>query len=148
MGIKLGIDGVTKYMVGGVGGGGSWVELTGAVKVSLNMAMGEADSTTRAAGGVKTAVPTLLEIPVEIEMFWDTADAGFQALKSAFLNRSAIGLQIMDEDSGEGWQGDFAVFGFPREEPVDGIQAVTISLKPTYSATAPEYIEGGTGTGA
>lgn len=146
MGVKLGLDGVTNYKVGGQAAGGSWLELSVAKNVTLNLEKGEADATTRANSGWEAVVATLKKAAVEVELLWDTADAGFDALKTAFLNDSTIGLQVLDETSGEGLQADFIVMNFPREEPIDGVQAVSCTLKPTYSATAPRYIEGGTAT--
>ncbi|NUQ48544.1 MAG: hypothetical protein HUU27_01290 [Phycisphaerae bacterium] len=52
------------------------------------------------------------EATVEFEMVWDTADAGFSAIKDAYLGNDPIGLQVRDGAGGQGLQADFMITEF------------------------------------
>jgi len=140
--IKLGMEATLNYMVGGQDAGGSWVELANTKDVTLSLEAGEADVTTRANDGWRAIVATLKEASVEFEMVWDTADAGFSAIKDAYLANDIIGFQILDGDSGEGLQGDFMITSFSRSEALEEAIMVSVTAKITYSATPPSWIGG------
>ncbi|GJQ30667.1 MAG: hypothetical protein HBSAPP03_25510 [Phycisphaerae bacterium] len=142
MAIKLGMEAVLKYKVGGQAGGGAWTALGNVKDVTLNLETGEADVTTRANAGWRATVGTLKEASVEFEMVWDTADAGFTAIKNAFFNNAVIGLQVLDGTSGQGLQADFSITNFSRSEALEEAITVSVTAKVTYSATAPSWIGG------
>ena len=145
MAIRLGMDAVLNFKVGGQGGVGAWVELTNAKDVTLSLEAGEADVTTRANAGWRAIVATLKEASVEWEMVWDTADAGFGAVKDAFLTNGVIGIQILDgsgSGGGEGLQADFMITGFSRNEPLEEALTMSVTAKVTYSTTPPSWIGG------
>lgn len=140
MAIKLGMDAVLNFKSGGVGGAGSWVELANVKDVTLSLETGEADITTRANAGWRATVGTLKEASVEYEMVWDTADAGFTAIKDAFFNNAVIGLQVLDGPAGEGLEADFSITNFSRSEQLEEALTVSITAKVTYDGTAPAWI--------
>ena len=140
MAIKLGMDAVLNYKTGGVGGGGSWTELSNVKDVTLSLETGEADITTRANSGWRATVGTLKEASVEFEMVWDTADAGFTAIKDAFFNNTEIGLQVLDGPAGEGLEADFSITNFSRSEQLEEALIVSVTAKVTYAGTAPTWI--------
>jgi hypothetical protein len=138
MAIKLGMEAVLKYKVGA----GAWTELKNVKDVTLNLEAGEADVTTRANNGWRATVATLKEASVEFEMVWDTGDAGFTAVKNAFFNNTALGLQVLDGASGQGLQADFSITNFSRSEALEEAITVSVTAKVTYSATAPSWLPG------
>jgi len=140
--IKLGMEATLNYQVGGQGGGGGWLELTNTKDVTLSLEAGEADVTTRANDGWRAIVATLKEASVEFEMVWDTGDAGFDAIKDAYLGNDIIGFQILDGDSGEGLQADFMITSFSRSEALEEAIMVSVTAKVTYSTTPPSWIGG------
>ncbi|QOJ16286.1 MAG: hypothetical protein HRU76_01155 [Phycisphaeraceae bacterium] len=142
MAIKLGMEAALKYKAGGQAGGGSWTALGNTRDVTLNLEAGEADVTTRANAGWRATVATLKEASVEFEMVWDTADAGFTAIKNAFFNNTVIGLQVLDGTSGQGLQADFSITNFSRSEALEEAITVSVTAKVTYSTTAPSWIGG------
>ena len=140
---KFGIDAKLYYDTDGVAND-TWTEcdiINGDVTLGLEKA--EADATTRAMGGWKAVVAKMKEATLEFQIIWDTADAGFDALQSAFLNDTAIGIACMDGDittvGNEGLKADMCVSRFNRVEAQDGLQVAEVTLKPTYSATAPAW---------
>lgn len=145
MAIRLGMEAVLNYKTGGQDGAGSWVELANVRDVTLSLEAGEADVTTRANSGWRAVVATLKEANVEFEMVWDTADAGFGAVKDAYLNNAPIGMQILDGSSsgaGEGLQADFMITSFSRSESLEEAITVSVTAKVTYSDTPPSWIGG------
>jgi predicted secreted protein len=142
MAIKLGMEAKLLFKVGGQGGGGAWVALGNTRDVTLSLEAGEADVTTRANAGWRATVATLKEASVEFEMVWDTADAGFTAIKNAFFQNDPIGLQILDDTGGQGLQADFSITNFSRNEALEEAITVSVTAKVTYSATAPSWIGG------
>jgi hypothetical protein len=144
MAIKLGMEAKLYFKTGGQSGGGSWTELTNAKDVTLSLEAGEAFVTTRANNGWRATVATLKDATVEWEMVWDTGDAGFTAIKNAFLGNDPIGLQILDAatgGAGEGLQADFMITNFSRNEPLEEAITVSVSAKVTYSASAPTWLD-------
>lgn len=140
MAIRLGMEATLNYKVGGQAGGGAWTELTNTKDVTLSLEAGEADVTTRANNGWRAIVATLKDASVEFEMVWDTGDAGFGAVKDAYLNNAVLGLQILDGDSGEGLQADFMITAFSRSEALEEAIMVSVTAKVTYSATPPSWL--------
>jgi predicted secreted protein len=142
MAIKLGMDAKLFYKAGGQGGAGQWTELTNVRDVTLSLETGEADVTTRGNSGWRATVGTLKEASVEFEMVWDTADAGFAAIKDAFFDNEMIGLQVLDDTGGQGLQADFSITNFSRSEALEEAITVSVTAKVTYSETPPSWIGG------
>jgi len=140
MAVKLGMDAVLNFKSGGVGGVGSWTELANVKDVTLSLETGEADITTRANAGWRAIVGTLKEASVEFEMVWDTADAGFTAIKDAFFNNTVIGMQVLDAPMGSGLEADFSITNFSRSEQLEEALTVSVTAKVTYAGTAPTWI--------
>jgi len=143
MSIRLGMEAKLYIDPAGVGGS-SWSELANVKDVTLNLETGEADVTTRGNQGWRATVATLKDGSIEFEMVWDTADAGFTAIKDAYFNNSLIGFAIMDGDiatpGSQGLQADFSITNFSRNEPLEEAVTVSVTAKPTYSTTAPQWV--------
>ena len=110
----------------GAAGSTASTELTNVKDVTLSLEAGEADVTTRANQGWRATAPTLRECTAEFEMQWKPSDAGFQAVKDAFLSAGTIALLILTEEDGEGPDGDFSITGFSRSEPLE--ESITVSV--------------------
>ncbi len=110
----------------GAAGGPANTEMTNVRNVTLNLEAGEADVTTRANAGWRATAPTLRECSVEFEMVWDPADAGFTAIKNAYLSNALIALKILDQAGGQGPDGDFSITSFSRSEELE--EAITVSV--------------------
>jgi hypothetical protein len=139
MAYKLGLD--AKIYYGSAGASASTV-MSNVTNLTLNLTKGEADVTTRAASGWKLTVGTLNDASVEWEMVWDTADAGFTAMKNAFFNNTLTALKIMDS-AGSGSQGldaDFAITAFTRDEQLTEALKVKVTAKPALSSRAPAWV--------
>ena len=145
MSVKTGMEAKLYYKVGGVAGAGDWVELTDIKDNTLNLEKGEADVTTRGNNGWKATVGTLKSGSVEFEMVWNPEDAGFAAISDAYFQDQVIGLAILDgaKETGTGLVADFAITNFSRKEPLEEAVTVSVTAKPTYSATAPVWMEAG-----
>ena len=110
----------------GAAGGSAATEMGNVRDVTLNLEAGEADVTTRANLGWRATAPTLRECTAEFEMVWDPTDAGFSAIKNAFLTAGLVALKILDQAGGQGPDGDFAITSFSRNEALE--EAITVSV--------------------
>jgi len=104
-------------------------EMTNVREVTITMSAGEADVTTRANNGWRATQATLREATVEFEMMWLEDDAGFIAIKNAFLASGQIALLALSGDGGEGIDGDFSITNFTRSEPLEEAQSVSVTAK-------------------
>jgi len=144
MSIKLGME-AKLYRNTGTYEAPTWVEMTNVKDLTLNLEKGEADVTTRANQGWRATAGTLKEGSVEFEMAWDTADAGFTAIKDAWFGGTTVELAVMDGDitvdGTQGLRATFAVISFTRNEPLEEAMSVNVTVKPTYAEHAPEWME-------
>ncbi len=135
---KLGIECKLYY---GAAGATANTLISNVRDVTLNLESDEVDLTTRASGGWKWIVQGLNDGSVEFEMVWDTADTAFTAVKSAWLNKTAMAFLILDREDGEGLDADFAVTKISRSEPLADAVKASVTIKPTYSTRAPAWHE-------
>jgi len=119
----------------------TWQEITLVKDVKLTLSKGEADATTRAAGGWKQSVATLKEASLELELVWDPSDQSLTALRDAYLNNTPVDLAVMDGPmqpgtgkTSQGLRALWDVFSFDRNEPLEEVLTVSVTLKPTYGA--------------
>src|SRR5690554_3524738 len=121
---------------------GSLTEMDNVKDVTLTLEAGEADVTTRGNQGWRATAPTLRECTAEFEMLWKPGDAGFDAIKTAFLSSGTIRLAVLTGASNasgtEGPLGDFAITNFSRNEPLE--EGVTVSVTAKL-AVFEEWIE-------
>jgi hypothetical protein len=118
--------GMNAKLYHGAAGGPANTEMTNVRNVTLNLEAGEADVTTRGNLGWRATAPTLRECSVEFEMVWDPADAGFTAIKNAYLTNGLIALKVLDQAGGQGPDGDFSITSFSRSEELE--EAITVSV--------------------
>lgn len=140
MGIKYSINAKMYYKVGGVAGGGSFVELPIVQDVTLALDKAEVDVTTRLNAGWEAVGPGLKQANVEFQAIWDPANAAFATLLDSYLNDTVIGLRVLDAASGNGLQADMVVFGFTRNESLKEAMTASVKMKPTYSVTPPTWV--------
>ena len=104
--------------------------------VTLSLEAGEADITTRANSGWRATAPTLRECSCEFEMVWKPGDAGFEAIKSAFLSAGTVALAVLtgahNESGAEGPVGNWSITNFSRSEALE--EAVTVSVTAKLAA--------------
>lgn len=111
------------------------VELTNVTDVTLSLETGEADVTTRANQGWRATAATLREATLEFEMIWKATDAGFLAMKTAFLASDPIMLVPLtgdkddDSDSAEGPRASWTITNFSRAEPLEEAVKVSVTCK-------------------
>jgi hypothetical protein len=142
MGVKIGNDMKAYYCLDGIGGTPAWTEL--AVRdLRLATSKGEADASKRGSGW-KAVVGTLLEAGIDFDVVYDPEDEGCMALQAAYLDNSPVGFAFTDGpiDEAGTWvfQADCAVLKWDRNEPLEnGVVTVSATVKPTYSANAPDW---------
>ena len=104
--------------------------------VTLSLEAGEADVTTRANSGWRATAPTLRECSCEFEMVWKPGDAGFEAIKTAFLSAGTVALAVLTgahtASGAEGPVGNWSITNFSRSEALE--EAVTVSVTAKLAA--------------
>ncbi|GMV72850.1 MAG: hypothetical protein AMXMBFR77_26870 [Phycisphaerales bacterium] len=143
MGFKLGLD-CKLYRNTGTWGSPTWAEVGNARDVTVNLERGEADLTTRANAGWRATVGTLKDASLEFEMVWDPGDAGFAAVRDAFLNGTVLDMVALDGgiavSGSQGLRAEFSILSFSRSEPLEEGVTVNVTAKPAYSENAPEWM--------
>lgn len=122
----------------------TWTELTNVKDVTLNLEKDEVDVTCRSSGGFKEFVDGLIDATVDFQMVWNTGDAGFTAVKTAFFAKSAIAVLVADgvySVSGtQGLRATCMVKSFSRSETLGEALMVDVSLRPVKNSDhAPEW---------
>ena len=145
MGVRLGME-ARLYRNTGDYATPVWEEVSNVKDVTLNLEKGEADVTTRANGGWRATVGTLKDASVEFQMVWDTEDAAFTDIQSAFFSNTPIEFAIMSgamtDPDAEGLRATCDIFNFTRNEALEEAIMVDVTIKPTYAANAPAWING------
>ncbi len=141
--IKLGME-AKLYRNDGTYASPTWVEVLNLKDLTLNLEAGEADVTTRGNAGWRATIASLKDGSIEFDMLWDTADANFTAIRSAFFAGTDVEFAVMDGDvAGSGSQGlraTMAITSFSRNEALEEAISVSVTCKPTYSANPPEWM--------
>jgi hypothetical protein len=79
-------------------------------------------------------------------MVWDTEDANFTAFKDAFFDGTPIELLVadgsMDAAGAQGLRAVCRIITFTRSEALEEAITVSVTAKPTYSTTPPEWVTG------
>ncbi len=145
MAVRLGLD-AKLYRNTGTIGSNLWSEVSNVRDVTLNLETGEADVTTRGNDGWRATVGTLKDAGIEFEMVWDTEDLNFAAFKDAFFDGTPIELLVadgsMDAAGAQGLRAVCRIITFTRSEALEEAITVSVSAKPTYSATPPSWVTG------
>ena len=134
----LGLDAKVKW---GAAGAQAATALDNVISVSVNLTKAEADVTTRDSGGWRTIKGTVREASIDIELLYEAADAGFEALRDSYLNGTAVALLILDSATGEALDADFEVLELSREEPLEDSIKYMVTVKPTASSRTPAWVE-------
>jgi len=137
MALKLGLNAKAYY---GPAGSSATNEMTNIKNVTLNLEKGEADVTTRGANGWRLTVGTLRDGSVEFEATWDQDDPAFSAIQSAYFSDSLIALKFLDAEGGSGLDDDFSVTKLTRNEPLEEAITASVTVKPSYSTRAPQWV--------
>lgn len=113
----------------------TWSEMSNVKDVTQNLSKATTDKTTRGSGGWRQKRSTLKEGTVEFEANWDTADAQFAALVTAWENDTEISCAFMDGDiataGSKGLVSNFTVADLSRSEPLEGMVTVKVKLEPS-----------------
>jgi hypothetical protein len=113
----------------------TWTEMDNVQDLTINLETGEANITTRANNGWRATAATLKDGSIEFTMQWKDSDAGFTAIKDAWLNSTEIAFMALSGDeatSGEqGLATNMTVTNFTRNEPLEEAITVNVTLKPS-----------------
>jgi hypothetical protein len=124
----------------------TWVLVSRIKDVTLNSEVGEADVSTRAGGGYREVVPTLLDANVSFSMLQAPSgtDTVFEAFRSAHHNRTPIEVLVLDGDrtttGSQGLRATMTVSSFTRNENLEEAIMYDVTIRPTPADNAPAWV--------
>jgi hypothetical protein len=137
MGKQVGLDCKAYYDSSGVGGS-AWAEVKIVENVTLNLSHNEATIKTRESEWEKVLLGQKVA-SIDLPIKYDKGNAQWTALKSAFLNKTDIGIAIMSGTitvaGEEGLQLDCKVTDFPWDQPLEEGVTVNVTLRPSAEST-------------
>jgi predicted secreted protein len=104
-------------------------ELSNVTDVTITLDASEADVTTRDNDGFRATIGGLKECTIEFDMLYLPEDAGFKAIRTAWLNSEQIHLAALTSKDGEGPVGDFSITGFSRSESLEEAIKYSVTAK-------------------
>ena len=142
---RIGLEARIYFSTTSVGAIPTWTEIKTARDVTLALEHGEAEVKHRGSPWTKVLLGHK-NASVEFEITYDKTDAGYQALRDAWINKTDLALAIMDElittSGAEGLQADFKVVRFTRNEPLEESLTVSVAVRPSAESTAePAWVE-------
>lgn len=121
-------------------------ELDDVQEPSITLERGEAELTRRGSAWALTLV-ALKRATIEITMVEDPEDANFEALRDAWVNGTSVALAVLDEDMDDsdvtGLWADFVVTSMAPGQPLEEVQTVAFTVKPTHTGAThldPEFV--------
>lgn len=140
---RLGKDAVV-YRNTGTYGAPTWVAIDIVKDVTLGLQAGEWDGSRRGSGGWKQSAPTMKSADIGLDIVFKPGDAGYIALRAAFVGSSLIDLAVMDgpiaTPGSEGLRAEMAVLGFDRDEKLEEGLMIKCKLKPGVSSNQPVWM--------
>ena len=121
-------------------GSPTWDLISNIRDLTLNVTKDAVDITTRASGGWREFADGLKDASITFGMVWDTADADFTAIRTAFTGNTAIEFLILDGLSAttgsQGLRVTCMVSGFTRNETLGEALMVDVEIRPVKNANA------------
>ena len=114
--------------------------------LSLSLEKATADITTRGGDGWRQSVATLKDGSVSFQMVYDTEDANFTALQTAFMSSDAGDIKFMVLDGVrtvadvQGLEAHFTITGFNINQNLEEAMTVDVTMQTAYSSTAPAWV--------
>jgi hypothetical protein len=116
----------------------TFAEIGAVVEATLSGTASEAEVTNRASNGNAQFEPGKHTWEVSGTIKEDGADAGFVAIRDAYLNRTKLDIWALDGPTdvagSQGLRADMKVFEWTRTEPEDGPVEYAFKLKPCKSS--------------
>ncbi len=136
---KIGFDGKL-YRNTGTYGTPVWNEVKAVRDLRAPVEVAEHDVSSRKSR-LKISLPGLVALGVEFDMVHDKAEDDYTVLRDASMNGTLLEYAVMDENiatsGSDGWRMTCGLYGFGRNEPLEGGMTHDVVLKPAPSANAP-----------
>lgn len=138
----LGFQAKLYYVLAGIGGTPSWVEITNATTVTVPRKVTSKTVTPRGMNGVEGNVAGLFQLGAQFKIpYVSQTDTVYLALLNAWATRAVIGMAAMSGDiattGSEGVWCDVQITDMSKDEPEDGGPVmVNVEFKPAISSNA------------
>ncbi|HAT09768.1 MAG TPA: hypothetical protein DCS97_04090 [Planctomycetes bacterium] len=112
--------------------------LAGVRDLSLGLVTDDTDITPHASGGWRSHTHGRKNAEISWEMLWDGTDAGQLAIRDAYLNDTAVELQITGS---VGFIVTCAITGMRQIQGLGSAIVVSVTARPTLSAEDPAWLD-------
>jgi hypothetical protein len=120
-----------------------WIDLTIVRNASVARQLKEVDVTTRGNAAYEATDVRLTNAVIQLELPLDPANAGYQALETAYVNKAPVSLAVLSGAiaayGARGPVGTFTITAFDREENLEGAMMIKATAKPLRNLS--EYVK-------
>lgn len=118
---KVGFEG--KFSIGDTP-----TELAKAQDVSLNLSADAVETTARDDAGWKNNEQGLKSWSISGNALWVPDNTALELLRTAYLNRTKIAVELLDGTGGDGYEGVAIITSLGREEPLNGAMTLPFEM--------------------
>ena len=115
----------------------TWVEITMVKDATINVEDSDLDASTRAGAGNKLSANGLRTVSADVNLQYQPGLTDFDALRTAYWAKTGYDFAFMDGDIAttgtEGVRFFGNIFSFGREEPLDGLLASALTIRPVIN---------------
>lgn len=120
----------------GTAGSTAATELTNIKNQTVSLTKNEADITVRGSTW-DLFLSTTKTASIDFDMVYDETDAGFNAIRNAFLNDTVLAFYFIPYSGGSGLDADFEIMKWDEKADIKDAIIISVSLKPTYVTRYP-----------
>lgn len=110
-------------------GAGLFKILKGQTSTTFNLQTAMADTTSKAGLGWQGSLPTTRSVDVSVSGILDITDTVFDKLKNSWLNSKKVACELVLDQVGRKWTGDFFVENMPVVGDIGGASTYDFTLK-------------------
>lgn len=120
--------------------GSDWTEICNVMDVSMGLTVSEVEVTRRCSGGFREFLQGLTDASLEFGMLFEQGDAGYGALRDAFINKTTVVVYAVSGDitaagTYEGLKMEALVSSFSRDETLGDALKVSVTLRPASNGS-------------
>lgn len=123
----------------------TWVEITAAKDVTLNLQKSEAVVKARLSTWEQN-LPAIKSLSIEWDMLGDTSLTPFNVIRDAFISDTLVDLAVCDDaaiatSGADYFRSECYIFEFTVEQKLEDAESVKCAAKRAYSTNAPAWTD-------
>lgn len=126
-------------------GSPTWSPVTIVRDLTLDIEQGVTEANSRGNQAWEVSLLTRKKASVSFDILDKPTDTNFEAIRDAFLNKTALDMAVLDEAvatvGAQGLRADWAITKFSRNEPQEGVVTYSVSMIPALTDNLPVWME-------